>query len=170
MSPKGTPVLVDPSVDPFELCLFFCSAAIPTGTLGKRRKLGWAECTGFPRPWGMQDEASASVLQAACPRRHCSCSWKGMGSAEMVGSGRKKGKPRPAQCSALSKVFSHQVAMTVLGVMTARWREGLRPSVCPWLDRCFDLSLPQLCPVPHFSPRATSGTPYEFCLPTPPHP
>lgn len=119
MSPKGTPVLVDPSVDPFELCLFFCSAAIPT--LGKRRELGWAECTGFPLPWGMRDEASASVLQAACPRRHCSCSGKGMGSAEMVGSGGKKGKPRPAQCRALSKVFSHQVAMTVLWHHDSPW-------------------------------------------------
>ena len=69
-----------------------------TEVLVEARAWGWAEGPGFPLPWGMRVEASASVFQAACLWRPRSCSWKGMGSAETVGSGGRKGKARPAQC------------------------------------------------------------------------
>lgn len=69
-SPKGTPVLVDPSVDPLELCLSFwgispshCSSAVPAGSLGNRRELGWAH--GFALPWHIEREA---FLIPICPQ------------------------------------------------------------------------------------------------------
>lgn len=134
-SPKGAPVLVDPSVDPFELCLFFwgissfplpicCPCQEPEEEKGAG--LGWAY--GLTLPCGIESEAFCICIcpQGCLPPGDTAAS-AGRALAQprwlkVVGRRGNRGQHRAAPC------LSHQVAMT--GLWQDSQMEGRLEAIC----------------------------------------
>lgn len=116
-SAEGTPVLIEPSVSPLELCLFWDASSLPLlvcllsclleagGRGGGWAGLGWARRFTLVLVYREQGLLNLHLSEGFLPHgRHCSFSWRSFGSPEMVGSGGEEGEPEASTVE--SEVFS----------------------------------------------------------------